>query len=171
MTPRHRTDRPRVGEGAEPVEPPANPYFPFKPAFARESLYVITEPDEVFADRKTFHAYHRDEHLGAWPDPPKTEGPLKEEFAAGRVLYRATLPDGRVMVVPSVAWTGGCCCPSRFAPGGGCVGCSAVGRAGVPAPPAPPVAAKRRERAAVPHETHAGGQSGGQQSLGIGGEE
>lgn len=151
----------------------SNPYAPFRAEWARESLTVITEHDE---DRTLYHAYHRDEHLGAWPDPPRTEGPLKEPLDEdGRATrYRVTLGDGRELIVPSIAWVWGCVCPSRFAPGGGCVGCGWEEQTAAFARRAQAGAADGRgkgRRGRQPHETHAGGQSGGQQSLGLGGEE
>jgi hypothetical protein len=52
----------------------------------------------------------RDELLGSWPEKPTTTGPLPEGG------YRVTLPDGREVAAPAVAWAPGepCFCPQRF---------------------------------------------------------
>lgn len=113
-TPRHRTDRPRA-------EPPANPYAPYKRDVARLWVTVVTEHRP--AAPPLYHVFWQDEHLGAWEQFPRTEGPLKEPLAEdGRAtLYRCTLPDGREIITASIGWQVGCHCPNRFT-GGEC-GC------------------------------------------------
>jgi hypothetical protein len=87
-----------------------NPYAPFK-ASAREFVWILPEPDPVFAGREIYHVFHMDDLLGSWPEKPTTTGPLPEGGG-----YRVTLPDGREVETRAVSWCMSevCFCPGRF---------------------------------------------------------